>query len=109
MKAFNKKRKPKHTTEMKWVKGDDIYCKSYICKSIGSNLTYSSKTKFKQLRYTIFNCNDLKRIQKGGKMKKLLSSIYEVDGKQQLSVWIEGQESEVMTFNVIDGKIERDN
>ena len=62
MKAYNRKIKPKHTTKMKWTTGEDCYCKSWICKSIGSNLTYSSKTKYKQLSYTVFNCNDWKRI-----------------------------------------------
>ena len=42
-------------------------------------------------------------------MKKLLSSIYIVDGEQQLSVWIEGQENEAIIFNVVDGKIKRKN
>ena len=35
----------------------------------------------------------------------LQSSIYEVDGEQELAVWNEGEESEAMTFVVVNGKI----
>ena len=40
-------------------------------------------------------------------MKKLLSSVYEINGKSELSVWIEGEENKAMLFEVVDGKIKR--
>lgn len=33
-------------------------------------------------------------------MSKLLSSIYEVDGKSEVAVWVEGQETEALVFEV---------
>lgn len=35
----------------------------------------------------------------------LISSIYEIDGEQELAVWNEGSENEAMLFRVVDGKI----
>lgn len=35
----------------------------------------------------------------------LISSIYEIDGEQELAVWNEGSENETMIFVVVDGTI----
>lgn len=37
----------------------------------------------------------------------LKSSIYEVDGKEELCVWVDGHETEAMHFEVVDGHIKR--
>lgn len=38
---------------------------------------------------------------------KILTSIYEVEGREELAVWVLGQEEKTQRFVVVDGKIQR--
>ena len=77
MRAWNRKKKPKHTTKMKWVwmideiLDDDSWIYENVVKyysisrctkklSIHQKWSLSYNEIKKRNRYTVFNCNDMK-------------------------------------------------
>ena len=71
MRAWNRKKKPKHTTKMKWksfIEGDWLtdeyiignYSLSRCAKRLSLHQIWYNNEIYTRDRYTVFNCNDMK-------------------------------------------------